>query len=437
MYFELHRGTLTTQSRTKKLHRDLETRLCEAESLEALGWSKDGSYAQRLGELWKTLLLHEFHDILPGSSIREVYEDAERELSAALTETTTIRDAALERVTLEVPLQKGATPRAEEEIFILENESLRATIGANGWVTGLRDLALNRDVLSAPAVLTWMRDVPREWEAWDINAPVVEETIGGEVSLEALSDGVRVTRRWRDSRVVQTYRLKGRRLEVACEVDWFEKRVLLRAKVPLSVSSDHATYETAFGAINRPTHGNLPDDAARYEVCAHRWADLSEHGYGLSLLNDGKYGHSATRDTLFLSLLRGTMYPDPTADLGHHEFSYALLPHAGDHADANVALEATRFSSPVLSAVREQLELSGVTLSLSTMKRAESGDAIILRLYEPYGARGFAALKFPGIARAALTNLLEEHVADLEIKDQHVSLEVEPFKIVTLKLWPK
>jgi alpha-mannosidase len=437
IYFELHRGTLTTQARTKKLHRDLETRLCEAESLEALGWLKDGNYSDRLEGLWKVLLLHEFHDILPGSSIREVYEDAERELSAALTEATTIRDASLKRVSLEVSLEKAATPRGEGKIFVLENEFLCATIDASGWVTSLRDLALNREVLSAPATLVASRDVPREWEAWDVNAPINEETIGGEVTLEVLEDGVRVVRKWRDSRIVQTYRLKGRRLEVACEVDWFEKRVLVRARVPLSVSSDHATYETAFGALSRPTHKNLADDAARFEVCAHRWADLSEHGYGLSLLNEGKYGHSATRDTLFLSLLRGTMYPDPAADLGHHQFGYALLPHVGDHADGNVALEATRFSSTLLTALQTQLRLSGVTLCLSTMKRAESGDAIILRLYEPYGARGTAQLKFPGIARAALTNLLEEYTADLESHDGNLALRVEPFKIITLKLWPR
>ncbi len=437
MYLELHRGTLTTQGRTKKLHRDLETRLAEAEAFSALAWAQNKTtYPQELETLWKTLLLHEFHDILPGSSIREVYQDTERELSSALEAATRLRDAALENLQTAIP-QPGtaAAPKADGTGFILENARLRVRVGADGWVHSLYDLSCHRETLSAPVALEAERDLPREWEAWDVGPHVGGETITGEVRLEALEDGVRVHRQWRASTITQTYRLHADLLEVDNELDWAEKRVLLRAVVPLQISSSQASYETAFGFVARPTHQNLPDDAARFEVAAHRWADLSERGYGVSLLNDGKYGHSASRDSLSVSLLRGTMYPDPDADLGAHRFRYGLYPHAGDHSEANTAQVAARFASPLLERLQQQLQVNGVRLLLSALKRAESGEALILRLYEPHGARGQTSLTWAGVKKAARVNLLEEAEEALELRGGTVSLSVQPFEVVTLKLW--
>jgi alpha-mannosidase len=438
MYLELHRGTLTTQGRTKKRHRDLETRLIEAEALGTLAWLNHAApYPQVLEDLWKTLLLHEFHDILPGSSIREVYEDAERDLNAALEAATTLRDTSLEVTGTPIPsLETPARPAPDGDGFILENAFLTAVIGADGWLHRLHDREHHREVLRDTATLTVQRDLPREWEAWDVNPHTSATPIDGEVNLTALEDGVRVSRHWRESTITQTYRLRGRRLEIHNDVNWLEKRVLLRATVPVNVSSDTASFETAFGVVHRPTHGNLPDDAARFEVSAHRWADLSERGYGISLLNDGKYGHTVTRDALHLSLLRGSMYPDPNADLGNHAFTYAIYPHAGTPADARTALEATRFTSPLLSSLQDQLQVRGTLILLSALKRAESGDAITLRLYEPSGARGRSTLRWQGVKRAVRTDLLENELeASVHLEGDTLTLEVKPFEIVTLKLW--
>ena len=161
---------------------------------------------------------------------------------------------------------------------------------------------------------------------------------------------IRVTRRFRDSTIVQTYRLwaNSARLDIATDIDWHERRILLKARFPLAIRSDTATFECAHGVIRRPTHRNTSWDTARFEVAAHRFADLSEHGYGVALLNDGKYGHHALGNELGLSLLRSPAYPDPLADEGRQSFTYALYPHSGDWLTGGVLAEAEDLNQPLL-----------------------------------------------------------------------------------------
>jgi alpha-mannosidase len=221
--------------------------------------------------------------------------------------------------------------------------------------------------------------------------------------------------------------------------------VLLRALFPLNVRSHEATSETMFGAQRRPTHGNTGWDAARFEVSAHRFCDLSEPGYGVALLNDGKYGHSAKRNVLGISLLRSPLYPDPLADEGEHRFTYSLFPHPGDWTAAGVTREAFALNSP-LAPVRgggapeesSFVEAEGLELALAGLKRSEDGEAVILRLYEPHGARGLARLRFPGgLKRAEKTNLLEDRGGTrVAVEDNGIDLEVRPFEVVTLRLEP-
>ena len=227
-------------------------------------------------------------------------------------------------------------------------------------------------------------DKPRNWEAWDVEEAYEGE--GEEIATDAvevveegpLRASVRVTRRWRESTIVQTYRLLSgsRRLDVETRIDWHERRVLLRALFPLNVRSHEATSETMFGAQRRPTHGNTGWDAARFEVSAHRFCDLSEPGYGVALLNDGKYGHSAKGNVLGISLLRSPLYPDPLADEGEHRFTYALLPHPGDWTEAGVTREAFALNSPLVPVRgREMPEepfvvAEGLELALAGLKRS-------------------------------------------------------------------
>jgi alpha-mannosidase len=198
-----------------------------------------------------------------------------------------------------------------------------------------------------------------------------------------------------------------------------------------------------FGAQRRPTHGNTGWDAARFEVSAHRFCDLSEPGYGVALMNDGKYGHSAKGNVLGISLLRSPLYPDPLADEGEHRFTYALYPHPGDWTAAGVTREAFALNSPLVpikgGAAPEEssfVEAEGLELALAGLKRSEDGEAVILRLYEPHGARGLARLRFPGgLRRAEKTNLLEDHgETPIGVENDVVHLEVRPFEVVTLRL---
>jgi alpha-mannosidase len=275
------------------------------------------------------------------------------------------------------------------------------------------------------------------------------EEVPGAESVEVVEAGplraaVRVERHFRGSGISQTYVLLSgsRRLDIQTHVEWHERQVLLRALFPVRVRSHEATFETMYGVVRRPTHRNTSWDEARFEVGAHRFADLSEPGYGVALLNDGKYGHSARDNTLGISLLRGPLYPDPLADEGEHGFTYSLFPHPGDWTGAGVAREALSLNSPLVVVKGEAepaeygpVAVEGVELALGALKPAEDGEATILRLYEPHGARGECTLRFAhGLESVERTNLLEEPEGAIGVNDDAVRLEVRPFEVVTLRI---
>jgi alpha-mannosidase len=233
------------------------------------------------------------------------------------------------------------------------------------------------------------------------------------------------------------------RLEFHATVDWHEEHVLLKACFPLAVRSPRATYETAFGYAERPTHFSTSFDRARYEVPGHRFADLSEHGFGAALLTDSKYGYSCHGGELRVSLLRAPKSPDPEADMGRHEFAYALLPHAGGWRDAGVVAEARRFNQPLRwggASCCQQLSrpfaaVDDPNLVLDTIKRAEGSDDLVLRLYEAHGARGTARLRL-GVpfASACLATGLEEDAEALEVHDGAIELAYRPHQLLTVKV---
>ena len=532
LYLELHRGTLTTQARVKKLNREAEHRLLEAEALSTLAALHGGDYQrEELEAAWKTLLLNQFHDILPGTSIGEVYDVTHKELADVVRTARKLRDRALSP-TPEAPAKSPAllvanvslNPRplsvvldaesrpagiAEAELptqetenggllvhapdlsvpglgwrtlkgghesapgrretrdvavevaggrAVLDNGLLRVEIGEDGTLHGVYDGEAGREVLAGRANQLWAyTDKPRNWEAWDVDEGYEQEgeEISGVESVEVMENGplrasVRVTRRWRGSTIAQTYRLLSgsRRLDVESYVDWRERRVLLRTLFPLAVRSHETTCETMFGALRRPTHHNTPWDATRFEVSAHRFCDLSEPGYGVALLNDGKYGHSAKGNVLGISLLRSPLYPDPFADEGEHRFTYSLFPHPGDWTTAGVAREAFDLNAPLFPVVAQGdaltqgfsfVETEGLELALGSLKLAEEGGGAILRLYEPHGARGECTLRFArGVERVERANLLEETEGPVEVHQGAVRLRVRPFEVVTLNVeWEK
>ncbi len=468
IYLELHRATLTTQSGVKKLHRRAERALTTAETVASLAHLLGAPAPKNLEKIWRGVLKNEFHDILPGSSIREVYQNAEAELAQAITAAAAEQAAALDALVARLPageiedalvivnpslderpitlpdagvfseetlapltvrVVSAARLTAAEGLTAsarhLENRHLRVDIGEDGTIARLVHKQTGREALAGRGNQLWIyaRDTPRSWDAWDIDEDYEqrgeEVFAGAPPELVAGEAAIRVERRFRNSSIAQTYRLaaNGRRLDIETHIDWHDRRVLLRTLTPVAARARFASAECAFGIIERPTHRNTSWEQAAFETVAHRFLDLSEPGFGVALLNDAKYGHSAKNNVLGLSLVRGAIYPDVLADEGEQTFTYALYPHAGTWHEGGVRQEGEALNQPLIYAraprlaegTHEPLRPSGIAAALSGLKTAEDGDGLIARVYEPAGARGpFALQPPPGWRVEGPLNLMEE-----------------------------
>ena len=478
IYLELHRATLTSQSGVKRRHRAAERALITAETMASLAHLMGAPPPANLEPQWRVVLKNAFHDILPGSSVAEVYVDAAAELDGAIAHGLAAQRAALEAIVERLPkgeianalvaLNPSLHPRPlqatlEDGSFVatldeapplgvgvfdraklkpapglgcgrdhLENAHLLARFDAQGRVASLVHKASGREALAGPGNQLWAysQDKPRNWDAWDVEADYDArgEAVVGVESFALVEQGphraaIRVARRYRHSTIAQTYALaaNGRRLDIFTEIDWHDRRVFLRSLTPAAVRAPSANYECAYGVVRRPTHANTSWDAAMFEAAAHRFVDLSDPGFGLAVLNDAKYGHSVRGAVIGISLLRSPIYPDPLADEGEQSFTYALFPHAGEWHVGGVREEAENLNQPLacLSAqglapgMSAPLGFSGGNIALSALKGAEEGDGLVLRVYEPAGARtdfGFAPPK--GWRIVGPVNLMEEPEAE-------------------------
>ncbi|KOG39910.1 alpha-mannosidase [Streptomyces decoyicus] len=524
LYLQFHRGTYTSQAKTKQGNRRSEHLLREAElwAATAAVRADGGGYAypyDALDRLWKTVLLHQFHDILPGSSIAWVHREARDTYAAVAAELTGIIETAIGALAGSaaapdgVPTVFNASPYDREEIvalpgtgpgpdeptqvavhvpalgsaavrppgpdsatpppapvradtgaegtLTLDNGLLRVTVDADGLLASVRDLHAGREVLAPGArgnLLQLHPDHPNKYDAWDLDRHYrhrhTDLTDAESVELAAagpLSATVRVTRAFGASRITQelTLRAGSHRLDIITDIDWHESEKVLKAAFPLDVHAERSASEVQFGHVHRPTHTNTSWDAARFEICAHRWLRVAEPGYGIALLNDSTYGHDVTRGphpeglgtTVRLTLLRAPHSPDPETDQGTHRFTYALLPGAGtgDAVAEGLALNLplrTATAPPVLPLVR----VDHPALTVESVKLAEdrSGD-VVVRLYESRGGRATGTLSpgFP-LERATVTDLLERPLHEEEEgPTSDVTVELRPFQILTLRLRPQ
>lgn len=543
LYLELHRGTYTSQAYNKRMNRKLELLGREAEWMGVLASLQrgDGSvYAQpELAEAWKIVLRNQFHDIIPGSSIHEVYEDsrleyeeaerlmleAYRQADNALTVQDSahsspgtytvwnsaswehsglvhVADATLTGAANEAEAEaaseggwmdgqgrplanqrdgsdsgwwiqvSGVPPMGHTSIrFVRHGQQHRQEIAcpferlANGiatpfykliWneygqLTSIWDKEARREVLAEGArgnVLQLFEDKPKgRHEAWDIDIFYQEkmEEIRGLQSVELAEAGaVRAVVKfvWHYNASVLEQELivyaDSRRIDFRTTADWQERRKLLKAAFPVQVRSTEATYDIQFGNVKRPTHWNTSWDYARFEVVGHQWADLSERGYGVSLLNDCKYGYDIKDNVLRLTLLKSAMVPDPQADQGFHEFTYSLLPHQGDWLQGGTVEEAWDLNSPLhvragaAEAPASLFRFAGGSVHVDAVKKAEDGDRIVLRFHEYAGQRGTVELtsSYP-IRSWQESDLMERPVAELS-DEQVIRLQVKPYEIKTL-----
>ncbi len=558
LYLEYHRGTYTSQARVKQANRRAELFYREVELLNA--WASlygMPSRQEQLNQGWRLVLLNQFHDVLPGSSIREVYDDAERIYAEAHAIGKQIYDEAIAVVLQHVPageqdllllntlawertdpIQVPAQPAlslphaqqttdwegntvflldgvrvppcgvqvvsaasnaesgeaqmpsttraayADEKTIVLQNGYYDLWIDEQGEISRLYDKRAERDVLAPGQTgnqLIAYEDRPLNFDAWDIDLFYEEKPYPVQVvtSMRIVEEGpvratVEIVRPYLSSRITQRISLwrNSPRIDIATEIDWHEHQTLLKAAFPLAINSTRATYEIQFGNVERPTHRNTSWDMARFEVCAHRWIDLSEGGYGFSLLNDSKYGHDVHDNIVRLTLLKSGVYPDAHADEGLHRFTYSLLPHVGDWREAQSVRRAYELNVPVGAGVVRGREgtlavahvagqkkaTSGISSSplyrgspiyrgtsfiqtecmhvvVETVKPAEDGDGLIVRLYEAHNQRGRGTLTFAtSILSAQECNLLEEPINNVSYQGNTLPFQVRPFEIKTFRI---
>jgi alpha-mannosidase len=518
LYFEMHRGTLTSQLKTK-----LGNRRCERLLVEAELWSATLGRAAGVDHLWTRVLTQQFHDILPGSSIAWVHEDAERILGDVEHELAERIDGLLAEIAAERgpllanpadshvdgvvvvdgpldpaalgdgPVQHladgrvalrvaapalGTAPLTAQpvEARIVRSDSsmtngrLAVRWDATGAITSVIDLEHAREVVpvgAGLAVLELAPDHPVEYDAWDLESWTrsLATPLEGPAEVTVVDDGplvgrVRVHRSFGPSTATVVYELRAGAPEllVHVELDWQHDEHLLSMAFPLDVRADVAMCDVQFGVVARPTHPSSPWDAAKFEVCAHRFVDVAEPDFGVAVLNTGRFGHCVFDGAVRVSLARAAQYPDPRADRGRHEVTLAVRPHGAGLGDVRAAaarlnspvrvvagsgpagpgasdLEATAAGAAVVTVTgADGRPASGVGVDAVKLADDDSGD-LVVRLHEACGNRVRISVATPDrIAAAWQCNLLEEPHTGEEVGDGIVALTLRPFQIVTLRL---
>lgn len=518
LYLEYHRGTYTSQAYNKKMNRYMENRLTGVENLCALAWILGAKYPQEvLDKVWQCVLLHQFHDIIPGSSVGEVYEDSVKNYEQVKECLDAIQKEAADAILEEeenafviysssgtagkglvyisseeegyfeaeegiLPVQRvaggywvlvrtkpyqmrqiyfrlSAMMEKEQESFVidlarrrLETPFYEIVWMEDGRLCSLFDREQERQVLEEGQygnVLEVFEDKPLNYDAWDIDLFYLEKQERASLvkPVEVIENGalravLRFTYGYRNSQIcqdMQVYR-DSRRIDFVTTVDWKESHRLLKAAFYTNIRVVKALYDIQFGYVERPTHYNTSWDMARFEVCGHKWADISETGYGVSLLNDCKYGYNIYDNAMKISLLKSAKYPDRQADMGIHQFTYALLPHGGSVLEGKTMEEAGDLNvAPVVFDGRKHtkttiVEVSSPAVQIDAVKKAQKEDCLIVRVHECKGSTVKFAFSFHfAIGKMVRCNLLEESIGEYAVGE---NITLRPFEICTVKLYP-
>ena len=495
LYLEFHRGTYTSAARVKRGNRKSELALQKNEALSYAHLLQGGSYdADGLYAAWRKVLHDQFHDILPGSSIQAVYDGTDRDyaflenynnaltaekLAAIASDLNTdggvlvynpLGFARTGSITLEgktvalsetIPafgwkVVRPTKPECRVRVEGLTAENSRYVLQLNeaGQIVSLWDKTSRREVLKAPGnAFTAYEDLPYQYDNWEISDyyrakayPLTEKAVITPV-FDGSRAGFRVEKAYLNSRITQHIWLwdDGRGIDFDHDIHWQQNHQVLKLAFPLDLHTGEASFEIQYGHVKRPTHRNTSWDAARFEVCAHKWADLSENGYGVALLNDCKYGHSVEGSTLELTVLKAGTDPAPLVDIGRHQFSCSLLPHEGSLYEADVIREGYCFNQPLealpVAAGRGSLadtfslaSCDRKNIVLETAKKAEADDSMILRLYDSFNMRTSVTVTVAdGFKKAYLCDLMENILQELPFDGRTVTLPVKNFEIITLK----
>ncbi|WP_157001831.1 alpha-mannosidase [Agromyces laixinhei] len=479
LYLELHRGTLTSQHGTKSRHRWAEHALIEAELWATTDAVRSGAaYPQgELDELWQQVLLHEFHDILPGTSIAWVHREAVAVLDDVIVRAKAISDAARRSLAGEGdralvfspasvagPAPLGATTAAASadsvtldasgSDLVLENSLVRVTISAEGLIVSAVDRATGREAVaagSAANLLQLHQDFPNMWDAWDIDRYYRNRVtdLRSVVGISSrLVDGVAevvIERAFSESTLTQTLSLAPgeRTLRIVNDIDWRETEKLLKLAFPLDLQAAHTEAETQFGFQSRVTHTNTSWEAAKFETSMHRFVLVREADFGVALVNDSIYGYDTTRDvdgdavttTVRLSLLRAPRFPDPDTDHGRHVITTGMVIGAGPAEATRAGIELNA-PATVLHGGRDVAPLVSVEgdgIVVSGVKLADDGTGdVVVRVYESLGRRvtGSLAVNFAHREVREVT-LIEDPLDDARLGGE---LKLRPFEVRTLRI---
>uniref|UniRef100_A0ABM5EXU9 alpha-mannosidase n=1 Tax=Pogona vitticeps TaxID=103695 RepID=A0ABM5EXU9_9SAUR len=517
LFLELHNGTYTTHGQIKKGNRDCEILLHDVEVLSSLALSRRTSFqypSAQLQHLWRLLLLNQFHDVLPGSCIQLVAEDAMRYYAEIRCAGAELVNDALQSLfgdlsaggpkTSESVMVVNTLPWERTEVIartgpggsedlalvtvpslgyctvqdscppahpvmvtqeadgsvVMENGFVHVRLDTTGRVSSLCLADPRRESISEGCCANQFvifDDVPLYWDAWDVmdyhletRKPITHLLQPLEIAQPGgLRGSVTFSLRIGEkSRLTQEVVLDSASpcVRFRTQVEWNEAHKFLKVEFPVKVRSRNATYEIQFGHLQRPTHENTSWDWARFEVWSHKWMDLSEHGFGVALLNDCKYGCSIRGNVMSLSLLRAPKSPDATADIGRHQFTYALMPHAGSFQEAGVIHQAYNLNFPLhtVPGVSGQhqawsaFRVESPAVVLETIKQAEDrNDALIVRLYESHGSTVATWLQTSlPVQEAAMCDLLEWPTPNhrLPLEERGLKLSFTPFQVQSVLL---
>ena len=529
LYLEYHRGTYTSMARNKKFNRKAEFAYQNEEMYAMLdAQTAGGAYPEKeLHEGWEVILRNQFHDILPGSSIKEVYDDSKAEYEGIFAENKALTDATLahiaagvkapkhslvvynpnsaaayDLVTFTVPegmeepavydgetklaVQKtvdgtyvffaagvpgkgyktyivkeeaaDTTPSMEVSTEVMENEYFKVEYNEKGQFAKIYDKKADRDILKpgkAGNVIVSYEDRPHNYDAWDVNNYYTEKSwdIDQVSAMEVVENGpvracVKIERKYLDSTITQFIYLYHDipRIDIKNVIDWKEHQIFVKDYFPIDVHTNEATFDIQYGNVKRDTHDNTSWDFAKFEVCHHKWMDVSEDGYGVSMLNDCKYGVGVRNGVIGMSMLKSAIHPNPEADKELHEFTYSIYPHQGGWREAGTVKQAYQINNPLTYSWKEN---EGGTLApeyslvssdkdnavIEVVKKAEDSDAVIVRLYECYNRRTPVTLIFgKELTSVVECNMMEEGADPVEFTGNQATFEMKPYEIKTLKV---
>lgn len=498
LYLEYHRGTYTSIAKNKKNNRTSELLYQKAETAGVFDKLLCGTEYNRdvYYNGWRGIVTNQFHDIIPGSSIFEVYEQSDidykkiidagtnefnKSINSIMSNINTdggtfvynpngfcvsdvvekdgkyvyVKDVAPFGYCVTNPVETCSVTATKDKV---ESKNYIMKLDEFGNIISLFDKMLNIELVAEGQKLNELKayeDIPRAHDAWELSSYYKEKPyeFTDNVTVKPVNygaaAGVEITRPFFDSKIVQTILLYDdvRRIDVKTEIDWNNEHTLLKAHFPLNVHAQKATYDIQFGNVERNIHENTSWDAAKFEVCAHKWADISEDGYGVSILNNCKYGYSCLGNEMTLSLLKCATDPNPHADKGHHSFTYSIFPHKGNFKEGATVREAYKLNQKL--ALRDISKQSGSladkmsmincdreNIVIETVKLAEDDNSIIIRLYDAFNSKSSPVISFNfDVKNAYICDMLENSQTKLDVTDKRsVKIDVSNYEIVTLKL---